>query len=75
MNFRDHLRSAFTRVMLASLGLLIFAQQVLAQDEDAGPKAKSYGLPYFLVVLMLLLGFMLVLRPSMRQKEFRPPAE
>lgn len=75
MRFRDHIRSIFTRLTLGSLVLLMFAQQVLAQDEDTTPKVKSYGLPYLLVGLMMVLGFMLVLRPSMRHKEFRPPAE
>ena len=75
MNFWHRIRSTFTRVMLASLGVLMFAQQVLAQDEDTGPKVKNYAMPYLLVALMMILGFTLALRPSMRHKEFRPPTE
>jgi hypothetical protein len=75
MNFWHRVRTTFARLLLAGWGIFCFAQQVLAQEEEAAPKVKSYGLSYLLVGLMIALGLLLVLRPSLRHKEFRPPAE
>jgi hypothetical protein len=75
MNFWRHVRLIFTRGILASFAVLMCAQQVLAIEEAEGPKVKSYALPYLLVGLMIIFGLSLALRPSLRQKEFRPPTE
>ena len=75
MKFRPFAQRFFSRLFLAMLGFSLMAQQALAQEEASGPKVKSYALPYLLVALMLILGFTLTLRPSMRHKEFRPKVD
>ncbi|HEY2894866.1 MAG TPA: hypothetical protein VGJ16_11650 [Pirellulales bacterium] len=39
------------------------------KKEEAGPAAKSYTLPYMIVIAVVALGLMTVLRPGKRQDE------
>ena len=39
------------------------------KKEEAGPAAKSYTLPYMIVIAVVALGLMTVLRPGKRQAE------
>jgi hypothetical protein len=39
------------------------------KKEEAGPAAKSYTLPYMIVIAVVALGLMTVLRPGKRMDE------
>lgn len=69
-------RVATQRLMLLIALLTMFVGEAWAQlPQKPAPADKNYGAAYGVVLLLILLGLLLVLRPSMRSKEFRPPME
>jgi len=61
--------------ILPSFAMLsLFTAEAWAQLPQKPPPAdKNYAASYFVVAMFVILGYLLVLRPSGRERDFRPP--
>lgn len=62
-------------LLLVALLVMLTGEAWAELPQPPQPADKNYGPAYAFVALLIILGLLLVLRPSNRAKEFRLPTE